>query len=177
MGMEPVSRLLELQEELGEIARKLASGGQTDALEKTAHLHSNQDETLPWHMQGDRYLIRNTRHPLPDPRLVRKIIHQRRLRARFFDEDLFADPAWDMLLDLTAARAEHTRVSVTSLCIASEVPLTTALRWINLLVDCGLFDRTEDDTDKRRAFISLSDRGASLMAKYFAEIKPNFCVI
>ena len=42
-----------------------------------------------------------------------------------------------MLLDLTAARAEHTRVSVTSLCIASGVPPTTALRWIGQMSDAG----------------------------------------
>ncbi len=59
-----------------------------------------------------------------------RIIRQRQLRARFFDGELFADPAWDMLLDLTAARVEARRVSVTSLCIASGVPPTTALRWI-----------------------------------------------
>ncbi|MCB2078548.1 MAG: MarR family transcriptional regulator, partial [Novosphingobium sp.] len=80
---------------------------------------------------GSERLIRAPRPPLPDPRLVRRIIRQRQLRTRFFDGDLFADPAWDMLLDLTAARAEHARVSVTSLCIASGVPPTTALRWIS----------------------------------------------
>ena len=42
---------------------------------------------------------------------MRRIIRQRQLRARFFDGDLFADPAWDMLLDLTAARIEMKRVS------------------------------------------------------------------
>ena len=41
-------------------------------------------------------LVRASRPPLPDPRLVRKIIRQRQLRARFFEGDLFADPAWDM---------------------------------------------------------------------------------
>ena len=34
---------------------------------------------------------------------VHKVIRARRLRARFFPEDLFADPAWDMLLDLLQA--------------------------------------------------------------------------
>ena len=101
---------------------------------------------------------------------MRQIIRQRQLRARFFDGDLFADPAWDMLLDLTAARAEHLRVSVTSLCIASGVPPTTALRWIGQMVDAGLFQRVEDDTDRRRAFIALSDRAADAMARYFAEL-------
>ena len=118
---------------------------------------------------GDR-LIRATRPALPDPRLVRRIIRQRQLRARFFDGDLFADPAWDMLLDLTAARAEHTRVSVTSLCIASGVPPTTALRWIGQMTEAGLLERVEDETDRRRAFIALTDKAADGMARYFAEL-------
>ncbi len=115
-------------------------------------------------------LIRASRPPLPDPRLVRQIARQRQLRARFFDGDLFADPAWDMLLDLTAARVEHTRVSVTSLCIASGVPPTTALRWIGQMSDAGLLRRVEDDTDRRRAFITLSDKATNAMARYFDQL-------
>src|SRR5579863_9806562 len=88
-------------------------------------------------------LVRAPRQPLPDAQLVRRIIRQRQQRARFFEGDLFADPAWDMLLDLTAARVEHSRVSVTSLCIASGVPPTTALRWIGQLTDAGLLQRHE----------------------------------
>ena len=118
-------------------------------------------------------LVRAARAPLPDPRLVRRIIRQRQLRARFFDGDLFADPAWDMLLDLTAARAEHTRVSVTSLCIASGVPPTTALRWIGQMTEAGLLQRVEDETDRRRAFITLTDKAADGMARYFAELNAT----
>jgi hypothetical protein len=115
-------------------------------------------------------LVRQSRPPLPDPRLVRRIIRQRHVRGKFFDADLFADPAWDMLLDLTAARAEHARVSVTSLCIASGVPPTTALRWIGQMTEAGLFERVEDEADRRRAFIALTDGAADAMARYFAEI-------
>ncbi|MDE2597209.1 MAG: winged helix DNA-binding protein [Sphingomonadales bacterium] len=118
---------------------------------------------------GER-LVRASRPPLPDPRMIRRIIRQRQLRARFFDGDLFGDPAWDMLLDLTAARAEHGRVSVTSLCIASGVPPTTALRWISQMIDAGLLQRIEDDTDRRRAFITLTDKAADAMARYFVEV-------
>jgi hypothetical protein len=121
---------------------------------------------------GDR-LVRAARPALPDPRLVRRIIRQRQLRARFFDGDLFGDPAWDMLLDLTAARAEHTRVSVTSLCIASGVPPTTALRWIGQMIDAALLERVEDETDRRRAFITLTDKASDAMARYFAELGTN----
>ncbi|MFC3102181.1 MarR family transcriptional regulator [Altererythrobacter lauratis] len=113
---------------------------------------------------------RAIRPPLPNPRLVRRLIQMRRLRGRFLDGALFADPAWDMLLDLTAARVEHVRVSVTSLCIAAGVPPTTALRWISQMTDAGLFQRVEDDTDRRRAFIQLSDKAADAMARYFDEV-------
>lgn len=105
---------------------------------------------------------------LPHPRLVRQIIRQRQLRARFFEDDLFADPAWDILLDLTAARVEKVRVSVTSLCIASGVPPTTALRWIGQMTDAGLLARVEDKADRRRAFIDLTEKAADGMARYFS---------
>lgn len=117
--------------------------------------------------------IRQSRKSLPDPRLVRSLIRCRRMRLRFFDQTLFADPAWDMLLDLTAARAEHLRVSVTSLCIASGVPTTTALRWIKLLEQAGLVKRIEDDTDRRRAFVTLTERGADAMARFFEEVERH----
>ena len=51
---------------------------------------------------------------------------------------------------ITAARAEHKRVSVTSLCIASGVPPTTALRWIAQMSEAGLLERVEDEADRRR---------------------------
>ena len=120
--------------------------------------------------EAETRLLRSARPALPDPRLVRRIIRQRQLRGRFFDGDLFADPAWDMLLDLAAARAEHTRVSVTSLCIASGVPPTTALRWIGQMTEAGLLERVEDETDRRRAFITLTEKATDAISRYFAEL-------
>jgi len=48
------------------------------------------------------------------------------MRARYFRDELFADPAWDMLLDLLQAEIAQLRVPVSSLCIAASVPATTA---------------------------------------------------
>jgi hypothetical protein len=107
---------------------------------------------------------------LPDARLVRRLIRQRQLRGRFLDPELFADPAWDMLLDLTAAAAEKVRVSVSSLCIAASVPATTALRWIRQMTDLGLLGRIEDNEDRRRAFIVLTERSRSAMSAYFTAL-------
>lgn len=70
------------------------------------------------------------REPAAEPRDLRRAIRSRRLRDEFFMPGLFADPAWDMLLDLYAAELEDQPVSVSSLCIAAAVAPTTALRWI-----------------------------------------------
>ncbi|MBK6800696.1 winged helix DNA-binding protein [Novosphingobium sp.] len=166
--------LLRLTEQVAEIAQRLerlgAPAPQASAPDEALFRFESPAQAFAAPAdEGDR-LVRAARPPLPDPRLVRRIIRQRQLRARFFDGDLFADPAWDMLLDLTAARAEHTRVSVTSLCIASGVPPTTALRWIGQMTESGLLMRVEDETDRRRAFITLTDKAADAMARYFAEL-------
>ncbi|HEX9954272.1 MAG TPA: MarR family winged helix-turn-helix transcriptional regulator [Allosphingosinicella sp.] len=101
-----------------------------------------------------------------DAGLVRAMIRARRLRDQFFHSELFVDPAWDMLLDLFAARLEKRKVAVSSLCIAAAVPPTTALRWIKSLSDQGLFVRSADAEDGRRVFIELSDQSAAAMEAY-----------
>lgn len=106
---------------------------------------------------------------MPNPALIRRIIRHRQLRGKLLPEHLFADPAWDMLLDLAAAKAEHKRVSVTSLCLASGVPMTTALRWITILSDEGLIERKEDPADRRRVFVELTDRASTAMMIYFRD--------
>lgn len=113
---------------------------------------------------------RRLRAAAPDPRLVRLILRQRRLRDRYFESTLFADPAWDMLLELAACRAEHRRITITSLCLAAAVPATTALRWVDVLTQRGLVVREPDPCDKRRVFIGLADAAADAMARYFEKI-------
>lgn len=108
---------------------------------------------------------------LPDSRIIRQMIANRQARARFFDPELFGDPAWDMLLDLTAAHGEGAQVSVTSLCIAAGVPATTALRWLGQMVESGIFLRVPDPADRRRAFIALSENAIAAMAGYFASLR------
>ena len=101
---------------------------------------------------------------------VRTVIRARRLRARYFAEDLFADPAWDMLLDLLQAEIAHLRVPVSSLCIAAAVPATTALRWLKTMVAQGLFVRRADPHDGRRVFVELAPDASRALRRYFAEV-------
>jgi DNA-binding MarR family transcriptional regulator len=104
--------------------------------------------------------------------MVRSVIHARRLRARFFQEELFADPAWDMLLDLLQAELSHLRVPVSSLCIAAAVPATTALRWLKAMVQEGLFIRRADPHDGRRVFVELAPATSEALRNYFIEVGP-----
>ena len=114
--------------------------------------------------------------PAVSGELVRGLIRSRRVRARYFDEELFADPAWDMLLDLLQAEIAQHRVPVSSLCIAAAVPATTALRWIKTMTDNGLFQRRADPHDGRRVFIELSPGASLAMRRYFAEIGSHAVV-
>jgi DNA-binding MarR family transcriptional regulator len=111
--------------------------------------------------------------PAVDAETVRAVIRARRIRSRFFSEELFADPAWDMLLDLLQAEIAQLRVPVSSLCIAAAVPATTALRWIKTMTEQGLFVRRADPHDGRRVFVELAPAASDAMRRYFAEVgKP-----
>ena len=101
---------------------------------------------------------------------VRSVISARRARTRYFAADLFADPSWDILLDLFAAELSQTRVSVSSACIAANVPATTALRWIRRLVEEGLIIRHNDPFDGRRVFLELASETSLALRQYFAQI-------
>ncbi|MBX7483738.1 hypothetical protein [Qipengyuania qiaonensis] len=171
MGEEDRLMLLRLTEQVGRIAErleKLAPGQRAGG-----GAFRFESPTPAWHGEGESRAANRRmedRPRLPDSSIIRKLIKARQLRARYFDVELFADPAWDILLDLSAARSERRRVSVTSLCIAAGVPATTALRWIGQMVDSELLVRVSDPHDRRRAYIALADNTADTMARYFTEV-------
>lgn len=92
----------------------------------------------------------------------------RQSRSRYLPRDLFGEPAWDMLLDLMRARHIEEAVSVTSLCIASAVPPSTALRHMAALERHGLLKRAGDITDGRRVIVTITDDGARRMTEWAA---------
>ena len=95
-----------------------------------------------------------------------RMFNARRRRAQFFDPELLSDPAWDMLLDLFIARIRGKWMRTISLCIASGVPNSTALRWIAALEAHDLIERRGEHDDRRVRLIALSDRGYRLMRQY-----------
>lgn len=103
---------------------------------------------------------------------LKAIIQARAARPLFFAGELFADPCWDMILDLMLNRILGKRISVSSLCIASGVPQTTALRRIDDLIAAGVAQRVEDPADRRRVFVDLSDEAAEKFERYLSNY-PN----
>lgn len=83
------------------------------------------------------------------------------------DQHLYGEPGWDMLLDLYLRQKTGTRSSVTSACIGSRAPHTTALRYISALCDAGWLERIVDEGDRRRKWLSLSAEGESRLDRYF----------
>ncbi|WP_084174522.1 response regulator [Afifella pfennigii] len=105
--------------------------------------------------------------PLPSqPDYLRALVAARVDRQTIFKADLFSDPAWEMLLDLAVAEASGRWISVTSLCLASGVSTTTALRRIDDLQDAGLVERFPDEADRRRIIVRLTETGRSRMKAF-----------
>lgn len=95
---------------------------------------------------------------------------KRRSRNRIFgSSDLFADPAWDILIDLFIAYEEGQSISISSACIAAAVPTTTALRWLKLLEEEGHISQKSNPSDARRVYLSLSPDTAAKVRQFFSE--------
>lgn len=155
VGRDNATRLRQISDEMGRIAATLA------------RLSSDEPEG------GNVALLRPSGADRPssvDGETIRAVVRARRLRARFFSEELFADPAWDMMLDLLQAEIAQHRVPVSSLCIAAAVPATTALRWIKTMTDAGLFVRRADPHDGRRVFVELAPETSAALHRYFGEL-------
>lgn len=91
----------------------------------------------------------------------------RRIRDSLFGAQLFGEPSWDILLDLFIAERRGKKLPVTTVCIGAQVPSTTALRYIGLLVECGFVQREFDPRDSRRIFLRLSPLGLKRMTSFF----------
>lgn len=105
--------------------------------------------------------------------MARHLYRQRTLRARHFPHSLFAEPVWDMLLDLFVNDCDRRRQTVKSVCIAARVPTTTALRHLNWLIDEGLAVRLPHPSDSRSVHVCLSETGFAAMSSYLEALRSG----
>jgi|SRR3954454_1987252 len=95
--------------------------------------------------------------------------HNRRRRVSVFGQSMFGEPAWDMLLALYILDISGQRQTVGSLLQFSGTPMSTAKRWLDYLSAHDLVRREAHPTDRRTAFVGLTDRARQKLDVYFSE--------
>jgi DNA-binding MarR family transcriptional regulator len=108
---------------------------------------------------------------------IRRLLAARRVREQQLGNDLFADPAWDILLEALAAELGDKRNSALDLCAALPVPRTTALRWIRKLEDDGWFERDQCATGDRKQVLKLTSRGSQRLRYFFEAVGPSLLLV
>jgi DNA-binding MarR family transcriptional regulator len=99
---------------------------------------------------------------------ARRLLEDRRKRVAIFGSQMFAEPAWDMLL-LLYLSGRGRRQTQSSLCELSGASRSTAMRWIEFLSGRDLVRREDHPTDKRHNFVSLTEKGRHLLDLYLSE--------
>lgn len=87
-------------------------------------------------------------------------------KSKYFDPAVLSGPSWEILLDITEASLRGEAVPASSASATTLVPLSTALRHVNNLVDAGLVRRWTDPKDKRRTLLELEPHALAAMQRY-----------
>lgn len=104
-----------------------------------------------------------------DPLRIAEALYRQRRSLKLIAVDISSDPVLDMLLSLFISGARGRRESVSSICIASGVAPTTALRYLSGLVENGAVVRERDVADGRRVFVRLTTEVSSLLGSWLVE--------
>jgi DNA-binding MarR family transcriptional regulator len=83
---------------------------------------------------------------------ILSVLLVRRGRIAVLGEQLFSDPAWDILLELYAARLGERQMSVADLSVATGTPPSVTARWVSLLEGRGLL-LTRTGPDRREPLL------------------------
>lgn len=100
---------------------------------------------------------------------IASILALRRARAETFGAELFGDIAWDILLQLFAARLGRKRVRLDDVEIAA--PRSTVARWATVLEERGLIACRLDPANSEELWVELSSAGAAKMGRLFHSLR------
>jgi predicted transcriptional regulator len=106
-------------------------------------------------------------------RLAERVYKARRERERVFNDDIFADPAWDLLLDLFVRTARNEQISVSSACHGANVPEATALRYLKVLTERKYVERFSHPNDKRSTTLKMTPLGNRLMIEWLEHCRSH----
>jgi hypothetical protein len=96
---------------------------------------------------------------------IRSIINARRLRDQYFWPAM-NEAAWALLLELFANRLEGERLDVAGLSAVTDIPLDSALHWIEWLSGRGMIVRNGPGENAENALVALTEAGADEMRAY-----------
>src|SRR3990170_867728 len=102
--------------------------------------------------------------------LAKEIHDARRSRDRYFPAEVFAEPAWDILLILYWAHHVQQPMTVTNVCASAAVPPTTAIRWIESLQGLGLVRKCQHPTDRRVHWLDLTADATAKLDRYLDDL-------
>ncbi|MCP8889130.1 winged helix DNA-binding protein [Sphingomonas faeni] len=102
--------------------------------------------------------------------VARRLYALRKVRDELLGDALFSEPAWNMLLDLFISGYERRRLSVSAVCIGARAPSATALRYLTMLQDADLVERTRDERDARRSHVQLTALGQRRMVALLSRL-------
>jgi len=103
--------------------------------------------------------------------ILTRVIRARSRRSTLFSGELFADPAWDILLELSLARLEDRNLTLADLARRSPVHESIVFRWIGKLIRDGWIVPEPDGSEARDAVLDLSAKAATAMQKWINELE------
>lgn len=138
--------------------------------------------------QGASRVFQSFEKPAEEPRLLAKLVRgrtraatlakqillARTARNAILNDGLFGEPAWDILLSLYVAMNEGYRMNVSAVRNESGVGDTTALRWIDRLIELGLVRRHRNPLDNRSSFVELENEGMRKMDDILAKLCADY---
>ena len=95
---------------------------------------------------------------------------RRRSRSRVFDDAMFGEPAWDMLLALFINGRSGEKLTVSRLLRFSGSSASAALRWLNYLEKKGHIHRESKPTEARSTIVMLYECAERAIETYLSEI-------
>ena len=99
---------------------------------------------------------------------AREQLVERRRRRKHFPQDMFGEPAWEILL-LLYVQKDGRRFTVTALAQALDLPQNSTGRWLRYLETAGLALRTPHKLDQRSIIAEVSQEGIRAVEAYFGE--------
>lgn len=102
---------------------------------------------------------------VPVGAFARRLLQQCRERDAMLRDLVGGEPTWQMLLHLLVEHEDGSAVSVPSLCLASGMPIATALRWLSALEEAGKVLLIPGPTRRHQCRVELTPAAADQLRR------------